>query len=151
MELAGPRAPGFVFEVAPPGPVVAVAAPLLTSLLLPVCAGSDGPVGLPGKAFVGLRFAEPWAGWVAVPVCGPAPCCLPAPSRVVLVSNLVAVPGGGGVVVVDVDVALTGKTCLVELLALVSTSAFGGMDACPLLIASALVRSVVGSCGPDPV
>ena len=64
---------------------------------------------------------------------------------------MVAVPGGGGVVVVDVDVALTGKTCLVEVFAFVLTSVFGGIDACPLLIASAFVLNVFGSCGPGPV
>jgi hypothetical protein len=64
---------------------------------------------------------------------------------------LVAVPGGGGVVVVDVDVALTGKTCLVEVFAFVLTSVFGGIAALPELIAAAFVFSDVESWGPAPV
>ena len=89
----------------------------------------------------GFRFAVPCAGM---------PCWVPV-LRCVPNSSLAAVPGAGAVVVVDVEVALTGKTGLVEVFACVSTNAFGGIAAWPELIASALVLSVVGSCGPTPV
>jgi hypothetical protein len=74
----------------------------------------------------------------------PVPCC-------VLLNSFTAVPGAGAVVVVDVEVALTGKTGLVEVFACVLTNALGGIAAWPEPIASALVLSVVGSCGPTPV
>ena len=89
----------------------------------------------------GFRFAVPCAG---MPCWVPVLCCVPN-------SSLAAVPGAGAVVVVDVEVVLTGKTGLVEVFACVSTNAFGGIAAWPELIASALVLSVVGSCGPTPV
>ena len=82
--------------------------------------------------------------WVAVPGCVPVPCWVP-------LSSLVAVPGGGAVVVVDVDVAFTGKTCLVDVFAFVLTSVFGGIAAWPELIAAAFALSVFGICGPAPV
>lgn len=81
----------------------------------------------------------PFPGWVPVPCCVPVLCCW------VPLCSLVAVPGGGGVVVVDVDVALTGKICLVEVFAFVLTSVFGGIAALPELIAAALVFSDVES------
>lgn len=75
----------------------------------------------------------------------PVPCGVPVLCGWVLLGSLVAVAGGGGVVVVDVDVALTGKTCLVEVFALVLTSVLGGIAALPELIAAAFVFSDVES------
>ena len=134
--------PSFVLGATPPGPIVP-AAPLLASFPLPVWAGSAGPVELPGSALAGLRFAVPCGCWVPVPVGVPVPCCFP-------VSSLAAIPGGGAVVVVAVDVALTGKTCAVEVLAFVLTSILGRIGARPVLIAFASVFSTCGICGPDP-
>jgi hypothetical protein len=92
-------------------------------------------LAVPG-ACVPCRGSFP--GWV--PRCVPVLCCCWVP-----LGSLLAVAGGGGVVVVDVDVALTGKTCLVEVFALVLTSEFGGIAALPELIAAAFVFSDVES------
>jgi len=58
---------------------------------------------------------------------------------------------GGELVVVAVDVALTGNTCLVEVFAFVLTSAFAGSDCWPELIAAAFVCNDFDTCGPAPV
>jgi hypothetical protein len=58
---------------------------------------------------------------------------------------------GGGVVVVAVDVALTGKTCLVEVFAFVLISAFWGTAAWPELIAAAFICSDFEIGGAAPV
>ena len=86
-----------------------------------------------------MPFRTPFPGSL------PVPCGVPVLCGWVPLGSLVAVPGGGGVVVVDVDVALTGKTCLVEVFAFVLTSVFGGIAALPELIAAAFVFSDVES------
>jgi len=139
--VAGCEVPSFVlFGVNPLGPVVPGTPPLLASLPLPAWAGSAVPLGLPGRALPGFRFAVPC--WVRVPDEVPDPCWVP---------GFVTMVCGGSVVVAEVDVAFVGKTGLVEVFAFVSMSACCGTGVWPELIAAAFICSDFDIGGATPV